>query len=155
MYTISKHYCDRADSENNFDEMKNQWGWSGFTTQDLKRCRLISRMIALIYNWWTIFMRLAVPDKHIEAISSRPLFLQGVGRMTKHSRQITVELTTPHARYLNIVKVFTAINNLFRWIRDHAEQLKNYGVYRLILSIAFNCFLGERPLKIPVGIGYS
>jgi hypothetical protein len=25
-------------AENNFDELKNQWGWGGFTTHDLKRC---------------------------------------------------------------------------------------------------------------------
>jgi len=38
--SIAQHYRDRADSENVFDELKNQWGWGGFTTQDLKRCRL-------------------------------------------------------------------------------------------------------------------
>lgn len=32
--TIAQHYRDRADSENNFDELKNQWGWLGYTTQD-------------------------------------------------------------------------------------------------------------------------
>jgi hypothetical protein len=25
--TIAQHYRDRGDSENNFDELKNQWGW--------------------------------------------------------------------------------------------------------------------------------
>ena len=37
--TIAQLYRDRADCENNFDELKNHWGWGGFTTQDLKRCR--------------------------------------------------------------------------------------------------------------------
>ncbi|MDA8421434.1 MAG: transposase [Pseudomonadota bacterium] len=41
--TIAQLYRDRADAENNFDELKNQWGWGGFTTHDLKRCRLIAR----------------------------------------------------------------------------------------------------------------
>ena len=49
--TIAQHYRDRADSENAFDELKNQWGWGGFTTKDLKRCRLMAKMIGLIYNW--------------------------------------------------------------------------------------------------------
>jgi len=48
--TIANHYRDRADSENNFDELKNQWGWAGYTTHDLHRCRLMARIIALIYN---------------------------------------------------------------------------------------------------------
>ena len=50
--TIAHHYRDRADSENVFDELKNHWGWGGFTTQDIKRCRLMARAVALIYNWW-------------------------------------------------------------------------------------------------------
>ena len=30
-----------------FDELKNQWGWGGFTTQDLTRCRLLAGTVAL------------------------------------------------------------------------------------------------------------
>ena len=48
--TLAQHYRDRADAENNFDELKNQWGWAGFTTQDLKRCRVLAGAQALIYN---------------------------------------------------------------------------------------------------------
>jgi len=33
--------------------------WGGFTTHDLKRCRLIARMVALIYNGWNLFVRLS------------------------------------------------------------------------------------------------
>src|SRR5712691_9543292 len=75
--TIAQHYRDRGDSENNFDELKNQWAWAGFTTHDRKRCQGMARITALIYNWWTIFMRLGIPDKHAEAITSRPLALHG------------------------------------------------------------------------------
>jgi hypothetical protein len=31
----------------------------------------------LVYNWWTIFMRLGIPDKHAEAITSRPFAHSG------------------------------------------------------------------------------
>ena len=55
---LEPHYRDRGDAENNFDELKNQWGWAGFTTQDRKRCQIMGRIMALVYNWWTIFMRL-------------------------------------------------------------------------------------------------
>ena len=43
--TLGQLYRDRADCENVFDELKNQWGWGGFTTQDLTRCRLLAA-------WW-------------------------------------------------------------------------------------------------------
>ena len=32
--TLGQLYRDRADCENTFDELKNHWGWGGFTTQD-------------------------------------------------------------------------------------------------------------------------
>jgi len=51
--SIAQLYPDRADVENNFDELKNRWGWGGFTTQDIKRCRFMSRIIALSYHWWS------------------------------------------------------------------------------------------------------
>src|SRR5215470_5441476 len=96
--TIAQHYRDRGDSENNFDELKNQWGWAGFTTRDRKRCQVMARITALIYNWWTIFMRLGIPDKHAEATTSRPLALHGIARRTRHSNQTTVEVTSTHSK---------------------------------------------------------
>ncbi len=54
-------YRDRGDGENVFDELKNQWGWGGFVTHDLARCRLAARLVALFYDWWNIFTRLAEP----------------------------------------------------------------------------------------------
>ena len=41
-------YRDRGEAENIFDEMKTQWGWGGFTTRDLARCRLAARLNALV-----------------------------------------------------------------------------------------------------------
>lgn len=32
---LAQLYRNRADSENTFDYLKNQWGWGGFTTQDI------------------------------------------------------------------------------------------------------------------------
>lgn len=76
--TAAQLYRDRADSENTFDELKNQWGWGGFTTQDLKRCRFNAIAVALMYNWWSLFVSLAHPKARLEAITSRPFLLSGV-----------------------------------------------------------------------------
>ena len=59
--TLAQLYRDRADAENNFAELKNQWGWCGFTTQNIARYRLMARMVALVYNGWSLFVRLAQP----------------------------------------------------------------------------------------------
>ena len=93
---VAQAYRDRADCENVFDEIKNQWGCAGFVTQDLRRCRIMARLIALVYNWWNIFTRLAQPDRHLEAVTSRPLLLHAVGRLVTTGRRKIVRLTSNH-----------------------------------------------------------
>jgi len=123
--TIAQHYRDRADAENNFDELKNQWGWGGYTTKDLKRCGFMARIVALIYNWWSLFVRLARPDKHLEAI------------------------TSAHAKTEKIQRALNHIATFLRQLRETAEQLTQADRWRLILSRAFVKLLGGRSLRAP------
>ena len=53
LQAIGQLYRDRADAENAFDELKNQWGLGGFTTQDINRCQTVARSCALVFNWWS------------------------------------------------------------------------------------------------------
>jgi hypothetical protein len=142
--TVAQHYRDRGDAENNFDELKNQWGWAGFTTQDRKRCQIMGRIIALVYNWWTIFMRLGIPDKHAEAITSRPLALHGIARQTRHGNQTTVEITSTHAKASQIAEILTKVSGFLKRIKVTAEQLTEKERWKLILSAAFRQFLGGK-----------
>jgi hypothetical protein len=142
--TVAQHYRDRGDAENNFDELKNQWGWAGFTTQDRKRCQIMGRIIALVYNWWTIFMRLGIPEKHAEAITSRPLALQAIARQTRHGNQTTVEITSTHAKATQIAGILTKVSAFLKRIKATAEQLTQSERWKLILSAAFRYFLGGR-----------
>ena len=89
-------YRDRADCENGFDELKNQWGLSGFTTQDINRCQTTARACALVYNWWSWYCRTANPAARMEAIASRPLLLAAVGRAIHSAGQTTLYLTPLH-----------------------------------------------------------
>jgi hypothetical protein len=45
---VAQLYRDRGDADNIFDELKNQWGWTGFTTHDVRRCQILARTIAVI-----------------------------------------------------------------------------------------------------------
>src|ERR1035437_9630412 len=126
--SIAQLYRDRGDAENNFDELKNQWGWAGFTTHDRKRCQIMGRIIALVYNWWTIFMRLGIPDKHAEAITSRPLALHGIARQTRHGNQTTVEITSTHAKASQIAEILTKVSAFLKRIKATAEQLDRKSV---------------------------
>ena len=147
--TVAQHYRDRGDAENNFDELKNQWGWAGFTTQDRNRCQIMGRIIALVHNWWTIFMRLGIPDKHAEAITSRPLALHGIARQTRHGNQTTVEITSTHAEASKIAEILTKVSAFLKRIRTTAEQLTQSEKWTLILSAAFRQFLGGKVIGSP------
>lgn len=147
--SIVCHYRDRADCENNFDEIKNHWGWGGFTTQAIKPCRFISRMIALIYNWWNIFVRLAEPDKHLEIMTSRPLLLTSVGQLTQTSRQKTMTITHTHGRARQAQETYRRIQRFFDELKANAPQLTELECWCRILSEAMKKYLGERILRPP------
>lgn len=139
--TLAQLYRDRADSENNFDELKNQWGWGGFTTQDIGRCQLMARMVALVYNWWTLFVRLAQPHKHFEAITSRPLLLHGVATQTRHGGQTRLTITSTHAKQAAIQAVLTSLAGFLDTLKTTAEQLTDAQRLRAILNRAFAKFM--------------
>ena len=114
--TLAQLYRDRADAENPFDELKNQWGWAGFTTRDLARCQLMARFIALVYNWWNLFVRLAEPNKHLEAIASRPLLLSAIAERSRHARQTTIRVASSHAKAGWAASVLSGIARFLRVI---------------------------------------
>jgi hypothetical protein len=142
-------YRDRADSENIFDELKNQWGWGGFVTHDLARCRLAARLVALFYDWWNIFVRLAEPDWHREAITSRPLLLHAIAERVRHARQTTIKIASTHARSVPAAEALRAVAVFLRGLVRSAEQLTDLQRWREILARAFKAFLNGRPLRVP------
>lgn len=143
--TIAQHYRDRGDCENCFDELKNQWGWGGFTTQDMQRCRIVSRLVALVYNWWSLFVRLANPDKHHEAITSRPLMLHSVGRLTSHAGQKIVTITSTHAKSSVVQAAMQQLASFFKELARTAEQLGLTERIKLIAQRAFSKLLALSP----------
>ena len=146
---LAQHYRDRADAENAFDELKNQWGWGGFTTHDIHRCQVMARNTALIYNWWSLFARLAIPERHAEAITSRPLLLEAVGQQTRHGRQTHLMLTSIHGNHRQLRRILRRLTAFFTWLRSNAEQLTWVERWRQILSLALVKFLRGRLLRPP------
>jgi hypothetical protein len=120
---VSDLYRQRADAENVYDELKNQWGWGGFTTQDLLRCQVTARLVALVYNWWNLFVRCAEPERAREAITSRPLLLCAVGRLIESGRQLTLRLTSAHAGGAHAQELLTDLSRFLSGLKNAAEQL--------------------------------
>jgi len=142
--SIAQLYRDRADAENGFDELKNQWGLSGFTTQDIARCQTTARACALVYNWWSGYCRAAHPSARMEAITSRPLLLAAVGKATSHAGQTTLHLTPLHGKTTLLRTLIANIHAALRHVRATAEQfgsidpwttLVRYVVQRIAPSI--------------------
>lgn len=123
VHNIGQLYRDRADCENGFDEIKNQWGWGGYSTHDIERCALSARAVALIHNWWSWYVRLAHPKNRLEAITSRPKLLSAVGRMTRHAGQNRILLTITHAAAAQIKALVANVRAGLHHICTAAPQL--------------------------------
>lgn len=144
--TIAQLYRDRATSENHFDELKNQWGWGGFVTQDLKRSQIMARITAQVYNWWTLFVRWLDPEKHAEAITSRPLMLYGVAVGSKHAGQKTIRITPMHGKGKENSEKVGFVSSILNKIKRVAEQFTPLEIWTRVLSMIFIRFLKGRIL---------
>jgi len=149
IFTLAQHYRDRGDAENNFDELKNQWGWLGFTTHDHARSEMMTLFVALVYNWWSLFTRLSTSSKRAEAITSRPLLLHAIGRKTSHSNQSTLTLTSLHAAASKIQVAMKAVAGFLSHIRLIAEHLKPMERWRLILLAVVRAFPLTQTMETP------
>ena len=150
--TVAQLDRDRADAENPFDELKNHWGWGGFTTRDIKRCRFMARITALTYNWWSLFVRLADPRQHTEAITSRPLLLSAPARLTRHGGQTRLTISHPHAEAGWVEATCRDIAAFFGTLRRTAEQLTPLQCWYRLLSRALVKSLHGRQLQPPAAL---
>jgi hypothetical protein len=144
--SLGQLYRDRADAENAFDELKNQWGWGGFATHDLHRCQLTARAVALIYNWWSLFVRLVSPKARREAITSRPWLMSSVGRRTEHAGQTTITLTGLHAHFSKAKEALMRVSALLQaWAARAAEQFNITTVWLLCCDHLKHILAGVAP----------
>jgi hypothetical protein len=131
---MAQLYRDRADAENSFDELKNQWGWGGFTTRDMERCQTSARGVALVYNWWSWYCRAAKPEARMEAITSRPLLLAAVGRAIQHAGQTTLYLTPMHAAKQTLMGLIANVRAALSHVRQVAEQFPAEDRWKTLLD---------------------
>ncbi len=125
-------------------------GWGGFTTHDLKRCRLADGTVALIYNWWGLFVRLADPEHHREAITSQPLLLSAIARRTRHAGQVTLTISSAHGMRDKACRAYIRIAGFLADLRKTAEQLDRLERWYRILTEELRHFLKGRQLRPPI-----
>jgi len=146
---IGQLYRDRCDCENGFDELKNQWGWGGFTTHDMHRSQITARAVALVYNWWSWYVRAAHPQARREALTSRPLLLAAVGRAVSHSGQTMLYLTPMHAQAGLIKSMIANVQAAIRHVRNAAEQLPKLDRWRALVAYICQRIVGQTALPTP------
>jgi hypothetical protein len=141
---LARLYRERADAENVYDELKNQWGWNGFTTRKLAPCRLMANLVALVYNWWHLYVRLYDGEHHREAITSRPALLGGVARLIKHGGQRTVKVSLQHENRGIIVQAIEFVSNTLGRFHAIAERWNLEQRWTLLLTYIFRHWLGGK-----------
>jgi hypothetical protein len=146
--SIRPLYQDRADNENCYDELKNQWGWGGYNTRDLKRSRIAAQLVGLVYNWWSLFVKHVERGNSREAITSRPLMLGSVARSSSHQRQRHVRLSPFHVEGRKYARKLNEASAFLSGLILTAEQLSRPERWRRIIQRTF-----EKTWITPPGIG--
>ena len=120
-WQVQDLYRQRADVENVFDELKNQWGFSGFCAKARATTELAARLTLLVYNLWVLFVRFIVPQKHTEAKKGRRWFLLIAARLVESGRQKEIQVSIRGGWAEQLKDGYTRLHD---WIRTTAPQLK-------------------------------
>ena len=120
-WQIQSLYRERADTENVFDELKNQWGFSGFCAKARATTELAARLLLMVYNFWVLFVRFIVPHKHTEAKRGRRWFLLIAARLVQSGRQKEVQVAIRGGWAEQLREGYL---RLHEWIRTTAPQFK-------------------------------
>ena len=150
---IGQLYRDRCDCRmsevRGFDEPQRQWGWGGLTTQDMHRSQLTARAVALVYNWWSWYVRAANPQARREALTSRPLLLAAVGRTVSHAGQTMLYLTPMHAEAGLIKSMIANVRAAISYVRRAAEQLPRLDQWATLVDYICRKIVGQFALPTP------
>jgi hypothetical protein len=77
--------------------------------------------LLLVYNLWTLFVRLLEPGRHVEAAGSRRWFLVIAARLVESGRQKTLQLSAQGRWWEQLKAGYTRVAG---WLASTAPQLK-------------------------------
>lgn len=96
-----------------------------------------------------MFVRLADPTQHSEAITSRPLLLHAPARQIRHGAQTRIVITHPHAESAWVEGACREIAAFFKNLRQTAEQLTPMQRWCRVLARTLVKYLHGRQLRPP------
>ncbi len=86
-----------------------------------------------------MFVRVAIPQRHAEAIMSRPFLLTAVGTKTRHQGQTKLMPTSAHAKTGQIQRAMRGLRKVFRLLSGDCETV---GVERPVTEDVESDFCG-------------
>lgn len=132
-WQISDLYNKRADCENVFDELKNQWGLGGFCSRKQNVTEFAARMTLFTYNLWSLFVRFFNIDRHQEAKTSRREFMLLPAKLVKTARQKRIDISVVERKW---ERIKLGYERMILWMKSNAPQL-NLGTTMANILIAF------------------
>lgn len=152
--SMARLYRERADAENCFDELKNQWGWNGYTTRKLEPSRLMANLVALFYNWWNLYVRFYDGEHHREAITSRPALMQGVSRQVQGGGQRKMKISLVHEKAEAIMNAVGLTSSQLQEFMTKAEGWTIHQRWTTLLTHLLRRWLGGKWLSgVPEAAG--
>ena len=105
--------------------------------------------MALVYNWWSWYVRAANPNARREALTSRPLLLAAVGRAVSHGGQTLLYLTPMHAEVGLIKSMIANVRKAIQHVGSAAEQLPKLDRWATLLAYICHRIVRQTPLPTP------
>ena len=105
--------------------------------------------MALVYNGWSSYVRLAHPQARRKAITSRPLLLSGVARLTQHAGQKRLLITLTHAAGDRTQAMLAAIRMGLDHVLATAPQLSNRERWRALVRYIIDQILAATAALTP------
>jgi hypothetical protein len=121
----------------------------GLSTQDMHRSEFAARVVALVYNWWSWYVRAANPQARRKALTSRPLLLAAVGRAVHTGGQTQVYLTAMRAEMGTIKKMIANIQAALAHVKRAAQQLPKRNRWHALISCICERITGQTVLPTP------
>jgi hypothetical protein len=105
---------------------------------------MMANLVAPIYNWWHLYVRLYDGEHHREAITSRPALLNGGARLGVHQNQRKVRVSLQHENSEALAEAIAHVSNTLQRFWLIAEQWSVQQRWTLLLTHIFRHWLGER-----------
>jgi hypothetical protein len=98
----------------------------------------------------SLFTRLAIPNRHTEATTSRPLLLHGIGRQTKHGNQTTLTITSNHGQAGPVRQALESVSTFLQRLMQTARQLTVNQGWRWFFRFIFRDWIKMRAPALPL-----